>query len=778
MIEQPDAEHHNDVFEARGKKAGQESVELPSGGGASCRSSLSSTDSEISRRRSATIESLGFAKGALPPLEITIPGRGRKSTHSSLEPDLVHNLFSPKNASKRPDSAFTGGYFRPNSTFVRRWGYLREATVLIYAIAAPYIVSFVEVPLVDRGLPAFISLIFIQVLWIIDVVIRLKTLDSDSTSCMSQEELSLHVRRMRTKYWESWLGWFDLLSTLPIFGVICLWMYNAFDPGFCSSELSHPALCTADVLTLFGLFKTARLLEILSKSTSTIALFSFPFMYCLFIHWVACAWNLCANPRDPLVGTSVDAWATVTQQYHDGPFISEIDGWDAYVAALQAAFLLISGEDVGPQTNVEKLCAVFVNLMGVLVQGLVIALVLHKVERLHRAELECEAKLDRLKHVIQSMNLPRHLQIEIESYLLDVWQGHGTLDVNGDKDLLLSYLPPRLKFDALLSHHKPLINTCWLWDFEEWNKYVEQPLNQMKSFLSPFLFRILEYLEHQSFPEGDRVIREGEQNRDVYFVQSGTVEIKEGEKVVNTLEAGSIVGEYASVEGSALHGKRSASVDAKTFLHTQRLREKHLDALKKEFSRQYDMFFEVAEARFVNDEKTQEQGEHHFKGDRTPDTCSSDDESFTSQPGCEGEGEENRSECLEGGSGNRAASSQQQQKQKEATVSSRRKSCPDGRGSDSNPHSARARLRRSTVSELSRLSVSERFMQQMEERRKAINQRQNSVKVGVGEQPRGGDVFADFADGLYEICTSPRSEVAVEDCSATPGFDGGFVGRM
>ena len=66
--------------------------------------------------------------------------------------------------------------------------------------------------------------------------------------------------------------------------------------------------------------------------------------------------------------------------------------------------------------------------------------------------------------------------------------------------------------------------------------------------------------EYQSFPAGTTIIKKGEPGDVMYIVKEGTVEVRDGRQLLDTVEPGGVVGEVALIDA----GERSASVVAKT----------------------------------------------------------------------------------------------------------------------------------------------------------------------------------------------------------------------
>jgi CRP-like cAMP-binding protein len=65
---------------------------------------------------------------------------------------------------------------------------------------------------------------------------------------------------------------------------------------------------------------------------------------------------------------------------------------------------------------------------------------------------------------------------------------------------------------------------------------------------------------YQSFPAGSVIIKKGEPGDVMYIVKAGTVEVRDGRHLLDTVEPGGVVGEVALIDA----GERSASVVAKT----------------------------------------------------------------------------------------------------------------------------------------------------------------------------------------------------------------------
>src|SRR5215813_528957 len=65
---------------------------------------------------------------------------------------------------------------------------------------------------------------------------------------------------------------------------------------------------------------------------------------------------------------------------------------------------------------------------------------------------------------------------------------------------------------------------------------------------------------YRSFPARTVILKKGEPGDVMYVVKAGTVEVRDGRRLLDTVEPGGVVGEVALIDA----GERSASVIAKT----------------------------------------------------------------------------------------------------------------------------------------------------------------------------------------------------------------------
>ena len=112
-------------------------------------------------------------------------------------------------------------------------------------------------------------------------------------------------------------------------------------------------------------------------------------------------------------------------------------------------------------------------------------------------------------------------------------------------------------------------------DHDEADDHVElaerlftlRPLELFAELAESDIQQVARLLRSKIVGEGEKIIVQGALDRDVFIVKSGSVQIQQGERILATLGAGSILGELAAID----QAPRSASVIAAEPCHIYRL---------------------------------------------------------------------------------------------------------------------------------------------------------------------------------------------------------------
>lgn len=114
---------------------------------------------------------------------------------------------------------------------------------------------------------------------------------------------------------------------------------------------------------------------------------------------------------------------------------------------------------------------------------------------------------------------------------------------------------------------------------------------------------------YQSFPAGAVIIKKGEPGDVMYIVKDGTVEVRDGKRVLDTVEPGGVVGEVALIDA----GERSASVVAKTACQLLPINEEQFVLLVERMP-----YFALQVMRVLADRLRRTTAQHHTPQVRTP----------------------------------------------------------------------------------------------------------------------------------------------------------------
>jgi hypothetical protein len=360
---------------------------------------------------------------------------------------------------------------------------LRCLSIIMYSICVPFSVVFRTN---DRRM--FVLVLAIQVLWVLDVAYNASLAHFNR----SGELVTSRWGIVRDFYCRDWLV-VDIISATPV----VLMFVDRED----------------DYLLLLGMFKVLRLLRDVVHSTGKEALVYYLLSYCAMVHWAACLWcGVCAASSNDEVG-----WATKEHLYTDGPLVSEItDRWTLHLHSLHTAGLLMVGEDVGPQTNVEKLVASCVLLSGIMLTALILGGVVNSVEALTASELQHKRNLGQLENVLRRQPLlDPEAEKQVRAVFNHQWQARGTDDVNKDRNFVLKNLSFQVKQSVLALWYQDLLGTC------VWFKPLEN--EKQPAHFQEFTNRIFEVLSHQLFFKGEWLLWAGRQDKDIYFIKTGAV---------------------------------------------------------------------------------------------------------------------------------------------------------------------------------------------------------------------------------------------------------------
>ncbi|XP_022253646.1 potassium voltage-gated channel subfamily H member 6-like isoform X1 [Limulus polyphemus] len=448
------------------------------------------------------------------------------------------------------------------SPFKAFWDWIILLLVIYTAIFTPYVAAFLlNENRTKRNKnygddPIVIIDLLVDVMFIIDILINFRT-----TYVNSNEEVVSHPGRIAVHYLR---GWFiiDIVAAIP------------FDLLLFGSE-------TDETTTLTGLLKTARLLRLVRVARKidryseygAAVLLLLMATFALIAHWLACIWYAIGNAERPLLTHKIgwlDHLANATHQFYNnsngGPSIKA-----KYVTALYFTFSSLTSVgfgNVSPNTNMEKIFAVLIMLIGSLMYASIFGNVSAIIQRLYSGTARYHTQLLRVKEFIRFHQIPNPLRQRLEEYFQHAWTYSNGIDMN----MVLKGFPDCLQADICLHLNRQLLENT-------------PPFNSV----SPGCLRAFSMkFKTTHAPPGDTLVHRGDVLAALYFIARGTIEILKDDIVMAILGKSDVFGENPCIHQTV--GKSSCNVRALTYCDLHKvLREDLLDVLER-YPEFYDSF--------------------------------------------------------------------------------------------------------------------------------------------------------------------------------------------
>ncbi|GFT40920.1 potassium voltage-gated channel subfamily H member 6 [Nephila pilipes] len=449
------------------------------------------------------------------------------------------------------------------SPFKAVWDWIILLLVIYTAIFTPYVAAFLlNEERLDNDGPIVIIDLIVDVMFIIDILINFRT-----TYVNSNDEVVSHPGKIAVHYLRGWF-FIDVVAAIP---------FDLLLVGKNSDETT----------TLIGLLKTARLLRLVRVARKidryseygAAVLLLLVATFALIAHWLACIWYAIANAersmQEPKIGW-LDALANMTHQYYNnsqgGPSIKS-----KYVTALYFTFSSLTSVgfgNVSPNTNMEKIFAIIVMLVGSLMYASIFGNVSAIIQRLYSGTARYHTQLLRVKEFIRFHQIPNPLRQRLEEYFQHAWTYTNGIDMN----MVLKGFPECLQADICLHLNRNLLNTCPA--FKD---------------ASPGCLRALSMkFKTTHAPPGDTLVHRGDVLTSLYFISRGTIEIMKDDAIMAILGKDDIFGENPCIHTSV--GKSRCNVRALTYCDLHKiLREDLLDVLDMypEFQEHFSQNLEI-----------------------------------------------------------------------------------------------------------------------------------------------------------------------------------------
>jgi len=358
----------------------------------------------------------------------------------------------------------------------------------------------------------------LDLLFMVDIAINLNTAFERGT------ELIVDRRSIVKHYLATWFA-LDFIASFPFDFIF------SFLAGADANSLSMlPRLVR--LLKLSRLFRLARLQRILRRvqlqmgirnSTNKILKFSGAAILCA--HWMACMFYATSTLTGALGGG--DAFPSWVERLAEDKNQLDADSVShTYVASLYWSLTTMTSigyGDVAPKTPSERLFGIFGMILGAVLFGHFMGNVLAVVADMSPAENEFHLKMDMLNVYMREQNLNTELRRQIEEfYHIE----HKLTNHQVDEAEMLRELPGRLKRELSLAISKRILGHVPLFE----------------GMSSSFVRTVGLAMERKVYPQGEKVILEGDVVTNFYIVTAGRANLERQGAVVGALRNGDYFG--------------------------------------------------------------------------------------------------------------------------------------------------------------------------------------------------------------------------------------------
>lgn len=387
--------------------------------------------------------------------------------------------------------------------------FLVVAVFFIFSILAPFHQIFPKVNLYDIQLVGY----FTAGIFLLDLLFKLFLLTDERMKIEFLPENDF------TDYLKSYFL-FDFMAIIPI------------------AVFPDPSLWQLlPLIKIFSIFKKITFIrQTILKFTSGGVVLQFLFWFVQVTHWISCGW---------LKITGIVEQSSVATNYISALY------WTT------TTLTTVGYGDIVPATNIEKLYASAVMIVGVGFYGYLIGNVVSAITKRDPAHEKFIDNLDNLSAVVKHRNLPKNLATRIHQYFLYIWKYR--LGINEDK--FLERLPNGLKLEVLTFLKKDMIENIVLFK------------DASKEFLSEFADNLHELV----ITPDEFLFNEGNIGTRIFFVVKGqlSVLVDENKKEIAKIYSGDFFGEIALFKNKP----RNASVKAITFCYLYYLEKTTFDNL-------------------------------------------------------------------------------------------------------------------------------------------------------------------------------------------------------
>ncbi|MBF0437681.1 MAG: ion transporter [Magnetococcales bacterium] len=407
--------------------------------------------------------------------------------------------------------------FLPDSPPLKAWNLLILLATIWYAWTIPlFLVQHIGIPGWSYYVDQMLTGIFL-----LDILINFRT------AFTHNGELTTRLDVIRSHYLRGQFP-LDLVATVP-------WDFFCIYLGYHES---------AALLTLVRLLRIIRLPQLLRVNRSELLpsqgerLLGMIFWVLIITSWCACIWMMInVIPKDEDITT----------------FIIKAYYWTVTTMAS------VGYGDITPTTNITRIYAMFVMLLGVALYAFIIGHISSVIVNVNVFRKKNMEKLEQLTAFMRQYEMPQKIQQDIFSFYR-----HYLLEHSAGGEELMRILP--VKLSERINQHV--------------NIYLLRRGPLFKKASEELLEALGKHLTAEMFLPGEEIIRIGDVGREMYILVHGVVAVTNDQgELLAKLRTKDVFGEIALLHDTV----RMANIRAITACNTLKLDKKDFDEVMAAF---------------------------------------------------------------------------------------------------------------------------------------------------------------------------------------------------
>jgi hypothetical protein len=323
----------------------------------------------------------------------------------------------------------------PKSSWKQIWDIAILLLVVFSSIQIPLTLAFPDMIPLEQ-----VAQITIDVIFIVDFGFCFRT-----GYIRPDNEVEMDQSKILKNYLKTWFG-IDLAACFPL---------DYFFPEDSSSSTSDTSKYKQilRLLKLPRLLRLGRLLKFLArfKYAGVMKILKFILLLVLVAHWVGCAFFF-------IIGLE-NEYGYNTWMEHNVGLVQEGEGISSrYLTMLYTSFLMLIGEGMDMETDVEKAYGAFVVLIGTIVTAVIVGNVSFVVSNQNSTAFQYQSKIDMITDEMRALHLPSELQERTLQYYDYLWNRHRIFDPATSR--FTADLSPSLRKEILLHMNRECVLNC------------------------------------------------------------------------------------------------------------------------------------------------------------------------------------------------------------------------------------------------------------------------------------------------------------------------------